>query len=255
MLNSNIATYRLDEALSRDKCPLCRICRKYSEKYIWNLIYIDSSDKIILKKFAASSGFCKEHIQLLMKIIKNHSLVSRSDAARFYETIIPEFLNNLTLVRNKKYSLTNILEFLTKPNNSMKFNITTNKRIQPNSNCMACQAVAKSLNSNIEILIQKLTQDKEYCNLYRRSEGLCIPHFKKVIDYINDENLISNVKEFLIKDQKKRLRLLLVNLQQLQEKKRYDVKTKIKKYEANSWYEAAWRFSGWKPDKLLTRFN
>lgn len=250
MLKENLITAKLLDVLNKEKCFLCRLKQQHIENYISELIYECTTDQIFISRFINSLGFCPEHNQLLIKLIKKNYFLSRSSVAKLYENTIPVYLDSLCLdiSHNKTAPLENIISHLNKIKHVIKSR-NKNKTGQY-SNCMCCIASKKETNSNMLTLIEILL-DKDCKDLYKAGDGLCIPHFNEVITFIDDNGVVSPVKDFLINDHEERLELLHYRLQCLQEKKRYDNKEILSEAEALSWHEAIWRFSGWKPDNLL----
>lgn len=105
----------LDQALTKDKCPICRLKRISSEKYLWNLIYGSTSDPKVHEKFLDSLGFCQEHNQLLIKIIKGRDLVSSSSVARLKGPlqVVPIYLRLPELIEVMMYLLMTCAQIFT----------------------------------------------------------------------------------------------------------------------------------------------
>lgn len=246
MLKENLVTLKVAEAMQKEKCPLCRLQQIHIEKYISNLIYEYTTDQMVVNKFINSLGFCTDHNQLLIKILKNNCLLSRIDVAKLYEKTIPLYLNTLEKEHNENLSLKNILSYLL----HIKKNIINSNINKKTTECMCCIASDDIIRENSLTIIEILLQE-EYRKLYKKSDGLCIPHFNSVIEFIRENGVVSPVKEFLVEDQIERLELLQYRLQSLQSKRNYYNKKAVSNPEVSSWYEAIWRFSGWKPEKLL----
>ncbi|MFW6265054.1 MAG: DUF6062 family protein, partial [Bacillota bacterium] len=157
-----------------------------------------------------------------------------------YEKTIPLFIDSLSNIDDNKDSLLENFILKLKKRKSIK---------DETVGCMCCTAIKKERENNILTLLELLSK-KEFQAEYYLSDGICIPHFRESLSFIEKSGIISNAKNYLIEDQRERLELLTFRLQSLNEKKNYQNKENINEEEARSWYEAIWRFSGYKFKKL-----
>ncbi|MFW6030252.1 MAG: DUF6062 family protein [Halanaerobiales bacterium] len=138
----------------------------------------------------------------------------------------------------------------------LRLNKSSSNKNEISTECMCCTAIKEESENNILTLLE-LLKEKEFQSEYYISDGICIPHFRKCLSFIDKSGIISSARNYLIEDQKERLELLIFRLESLNEKKNYRNKEIISEEEARSWYEAIWRFSGYKfntqPDP--TRMN
>jgi len=223
-LDKNLAAARIEYALSIDKCPICRLQRESAEKYIWNLFY-DTSDPEIHQEFKQTFGFCPEHNRLLIKIIKKRRSISSSSVARLYHKVVPQASRNL----DDLSSITPII----------------------NNECPICKITENRVSLLIKTFL-KLLKKSEYQEIYRDSDGLCLPHLEETLASFSFF-ASGKLKDFLIETEKRRLHQLEENLIKMQDKKSYDVKERVTREEAFSWQEAIWRLNGWEPESLLIK--
>ncbi|MEJ6951086.1 DUF6062 family protein [Natronospora cellulosivora (SeqCode)] len=235
MLKVNFLNSKFFDSIKESGCPLCFLEIDFLEKYIGEIISEYNSDNNVISKFKKSYGFCPEHNNILIKLLKKNYHLSKSSVARLYEKTIPLYLDSLKKIDDKDNVLKNILLKLNKKNKSHK----------SKNECMCCSAVKKENDNNILTLIELLNDDY-FKSEYYRSDGICIPHFKKSLDFIEESGIVSPVKDFIINDQKERLELLEYRLESLNDKKNFYNNEIINEEEAKSWYEAIWRFSGCK---------
>ncbi|MFW6389974.1 MAG: DUF6062 family protein, partial [Halanaerobiales bacterium] len=116
--------------------------------------------------------------------------------------------------------------------------------------CMVCKTIDQNVNAFEKTLVENL-KEESFQDLYKKSDGLCLPHFHETINLIRKRD--KNIYLFLINEQEKKLKDLLINVKEVQKKKSYDNFEKVKEDEALSWQEGIWRYTGWKPEKLLTK--
>ncbi len=206
-------TYHLREKLGLKGCPLCRMVRESEEHWGWTLLYEFTGDPEIHERFARAGGLCAEHGELIRRIVESRQLVTPSGVARLYETVTRESLHNHLSAGGQ--------------------------------DCPLCRYRRQAEERYTYFLADTLA-DPDWQELFTHSDGLCMSHFELVMKQANHE-----AAEFLRNDQSRRLRELLLLLQELQRKQRYDVPEPLTPEESASWHEVLWRFGGMHFDHLL----
>ncbi|MEJ6949755.1 DUF6062 family protein [Natronospora cellulosivora (SeqCode)] len=246
----SIMSVDLEDALHEEKCPICRLKRINSEKFLWNLIYDATSDPGVHKQFKKSYGFCNDHNQLVIKVIKGRDCLSATSVARLYETLIPVSLKMLNGLKNKqthgiKEQISKLIRFKKRIDEDEESPSNRFKK----EKCMVCQTIDQNVQALEKTLIENL-REESFRNIYKESDGLCLPHFQETLELTGFIN--KKVYYFLINDQEKRLNNLLEKVIKVQKKKSYDNFERVTQEEAFAWQEAIWRYTGWKPEKILT---
>lgn len=210
----------MEEALSKEQCPLCRMVREAEERLIWFILYESTGDREFRARWDREKGFCRDHNNLIKLTISQGRLVSGSSIARIYETILDGYLHDLQ-------------EF---GSNSQR------KKFPADRKCFFCHKKEELENANITLFIDFLNGE-ENRKRFDSSSGLCNPHLVRILNapVEKDNNLL---KHFLVEDHLSRLEKLKDNIAELQRKERHDVKQTPTEEELSSWKEALWRFGG-----------
>ncbi len=208
----SLAAIYLEKAMRERGCPICRRIREAEERWIWTVLYELTGDPKLHARFAASFGLCREHAQLMAKVVETRELVTPTGVARLYETAVDKVLFELAALQGRKFLV--------------------------RGECPLCE-VAQEAEDRESWFFGRFLADAEFWVAYERSDGLCLPHFLSVWPRAS-----TAVRQKLLSDFRGRLSDLLERLRELQRKERFDVDEPVTAEEAESWREALWRLGG-----------
>jgi len=198
-------------ACKKTGCPICRVEARILERYIDNLFYESVNDIKTRERLRASLGFCREHAHLAMDIRLGNAL----GFAIIYQDVITNILRGFE-------EDTNIAKALT-----------------PREGCMVCQQREKTTQLVVSAFVDGLTESQMQQAL-RTSDGLCIPHLKKVAGPIRDLETIDLLRSI----HREKLESLHRELAEFIRKNDYRFKDEGFGTERDSWKRAVHKLTG-----------
>ncbi|MFO7881127.1 MAG: DUF6062 family protein [Kosmotogaceae bacterium] len=163
-VTSNKAYHELLRALDYDSCPVCTVLKNYIVKYFDDLLYEAVNDIDRRKTIKNSLGFCKKHA---------HVMYSLGDPLG-HSILYSDLINVLT---EKTYQKATSGEI------PLKY-----------QKCPACIFEEEQEKYLISVFL-KSVEIQEFFNKYRGSFGLCFPHFKKIVEFCEDNNTLEKIKK------------------------------------------------------------
>ena len=159
--------FALEKACKKSGCPVCTIVSERSAKYIDNMLFEHVSDRGFRAKYRAAGGFCPTHAKNL------ESYRDGLAVAILGADILADILPDLKRHKIKK---------------------TTGR-------CPACEETERIEREFLGFIAE--TEDEEFIRFFTASDGLCIPHYRRLI------SLIRKVPSWLDTFQQKKFDLLL----------------------------------------------
>ena len=173
--------YDLIQACRKPGCPICQLEQSAVERYLDNLFYESVNDGQVRERLRASMGFCREHAWLAV----DKRLGNALGFAIIYQDVINNILKQLesdvTPSVSKRWStlLQQIPEQVSATIQKVLYALT------PHKHCIACHQRDKVLHTIISSFVDSLNEP-EAISALRASEGLCLPHLKKVFELARD---------------------------------------------------------------------
>jgi len=134
--------FDLRDACAQNRCPVCRLLDRGTERSMENLLYENVNDGGIRARLRKSLGFCKEHALFLIKIGDTLGI------AIIYQDILRSILKSYT--------------------GEPSFGL-------PTAQCPVCELRSKNERGLIDTLVEYL-DDSEMKSALEKSEGVCLPH-------------------------------------------------------------------------------
>jgi len=201
----------LIEACQKTGCPVCRVEARILERYIDNLFYESVNDIKTRDRLRASLGFCREHARLAM----DKRLGNALGFAIIYQDVITNILRGFD-------EDANIAEALT-----------------PREGCMVCQQQEKTTQLVVSAFVDGLTESQMQQAL-QTSDGLCMPHLKKVAEPIRGLATIDLLRSI----HREKLESLHRELAEFIRKNDYRFKDEGFGTESDSWKRAVHKLTG-----------
>ena len=216
----------MKDGLKADGCPICSLSVSGMRKHLFWFLYENVNNTHIRKQLYESNGYCSIHAWLLYQVEReewNDSL----DIAIIYKDLIKkatQTLENANLHERK----TSVFDFVKKWQKWL--NRRTDQELMTSKpSCPACLHQQEMEAIYISSLIESLALP-EFQDLYQASYGLCLDHFWKTMNAIQDEK----IKTFLFDVQRSKMHKLIELLEEYIRKHDYRFANEPKGEEVNS---------------------
>ena len=230
MVKKNLLTIAILEGIEKSKgCPLCYLWAKSEERLLEHLL----TNEVVMnpdfrEKVTAAKGFCNRHMHLLYKTTHSGHTENGLGFAHYMQGVVEGIIEQLAplatdlndldstnskiLFRGRKQRLS-LLKFFGKTKNV----------VQGKKPCPACESLWSSDQIHLHTLVQML-DDEDFCEEFKSSRGLCLPHFLSAIRMINQNKLKNPVMaaQTLVRIEIKRLKLVERYLSEFVRKSSWD---------------------------------
>ena len=153
--------FDLLDAMKEKVCPICYLIQKSEYKYMDTLFYELVNDTGVREKLRKSYGFCAKHAQLAKKVGKPLGI------AIIYEDIC----STLTEQMEKAGEISS-----------------------PGKRCPPCELVDEVEKRFLQNFLKNFS-NKDFQERYRRSFGLCMPHFLLVYSRLTKQKERNTLKQ------------------------------------------------------------
>ena len=214
------------DAFSSGRCPVCAMLRQDEFDSLCHWVgqsaeqYKDSEERI---KLLTSGGFCNYHFWELQGINTNYG--SAAIGVELLERLIK-------ILRTHNYE--NLIDALKERKEDFKI-----WSFEGSTYCPLCRVLRKKEKRYLKELMVIL-QDDGHKAKYSESCGLCIPHFIKIVDYIENGLLI----KFLFETQIAQMEKIKANAINLIQKKEPPLCWEQTEDEKKSWFRAIEKIVG-----------
>jgi len=228
-------SYDLIQACRQPGCPVCRLEQRAVERYIDSLFYESVNDIQVRERLRASLGFCHEHAWLAV----DKKLGNALGFAIIYHDVINNVLRQLEsespppVTQRWANMLKQVPEQVSALVKKALYAFT------PQKHCIACQQKDKTLHLIISAFVEDLNQ-LETMEALRSSDGLCLPHLKKVFETVSDPAVYSS----LLSIHREKLESLRGELAEFIRKNDYRFKDEGFGAEGDSWQRAVGKVIG-----------
>ncbi|MDR0909135.1 MAG: DUF6062 family protein [Spirochaetaceae bacterium] len=147
-IEKHINFFEMEKAIDEApfECPVCHIVNKRAWRYLDNMLFEHVSDRGFRAKHREAGGFCAEHAKSL---------------STFRDGLAVAIMGQ------------DILEDRIKA-------LSSGKKWQPKGWCPVCEERDKIEHEYLGFLVknnEESPEEKEFCELFYKSRGLCIPHY------------------------------------------------------------------------------
>lgn len=220
----DIFSYDVVRALSLPGCALCRSLDADHEQWMGSFWREGKQDPKARRRFFEAGGFCRGHAWLL------HRLVSEAGSGAAIADLYGQLASyDLRWLEN------------------IRLNLDRRRRqraptLRRRRRCPACAFGAEALERKAHFLAEALSEE-QVRGAYRRSEGLCFPHFARTLE---SALAVGNKQTagFLLDDGRDRLAELRTGLAEYDRKRDYRYASEPKGAEQRSWTEVVRRYVG-----------
>jgi hypothetical protein len=175
--------FDLLDACREPGCPICRLEDRYVKSYIQHLFDESVNDLDLRRKLRLNRGFCAEHAWLAA----DEKLGDRLGFALIYKDVINDTLRQLKKeLKTPSRGWRKLLGII--PYRKITLMDGAADALTPRAGCPACQAREKALCIMVSAIVEKGSARKMLPALVK-SEGLCFPHLRSVLQASKNTNL------------------------------------------------------------------
>ena len=153
-MSTPLSLYDLVEAFAQPGCPVCQLLQRDVRRFLGNLLYEGVSDPEAHASLQDSYGLCNVHAWQLRQVHEGQLL----SIALFYRSAVTAALGRLEAGGSPRA-----------------------EALRPTAACPACKALVDAEERYVGILAAHSTDD-QLVQVYRNSDGLCLPHFRQVLN-------------------------------------------------------------------------
>ncbi len=173
--NRSPAYSDLIAACHDEGCPICRLSRRATDRYIDSMLNDVVAAADVELRFVASRGLCPWHAS---------QMADRSDrvlsSARLHRAVIE---NVLSSIKGESEIIDHALRRKWPGSERQKFLAAM---LNPHRECPACEQQAASEHMILSELGKHLLE-QDFIEVFEASAGLCLPHFRQALPLIRDE--------------------------------------------------------------------
>jgi len=209
-----LAMIYLRLALQQAGCPVCRCCFDHETRYLRFLLWENVNDLGTRVRMAQSLGFCGRHARQMLEM-EREELGSMLGNSIIYEGLVHLALlrvrDTIALIEKEELSRNALSRFLCRLGYSL-FGRTPERHrfLSPEKGCRVCELGDETARHYGNVLAEMLCYD-EYRDLYQRSDGVCLPHLRVIVQSVGS----SSGLEFLLSSTSKCLDKLEADLEAL----------------------------------------
>ena len=216
--------FELVDAQSKAGCPICRLVYKATDRYLDALLYEAVLDPDVRAKLKRSRGFCAEHTEML---------TSKPGRALGVALIYRDIIRAVSEIADRgrcrgKPSLMGGLS--RKLLGKGRGGEPTASSLVGKQQCPACVIGQEAERNQVELLLAHL-QDERLYDAYAKGEGLCLPHFVRALEAVEDEETL----RLLVEPQLARYRLMLCDLDEFIRKRDHRFRHETYGEEGDVW--------------------
>lgn len=180
-----LSYHDLIETLPRPGCVICNLAKRDVSRRIDSLLYEYVNEPETHTAFRASRGLCNEHAWQLTKQTGYVLGVAILCRAAIHE-VLKIIDNTPAQPATSRAGLGRLL------GGSQPGVSTLADALEPAGPCLACEALVEAERRYVEVLAEYLAQER-VIDALRRSEGLCLPHFRATLRYVRSPADLQNL--------------------------------------------------------------
>jgi len=253
MAPSSLLIDRLEEAMRKTGCPICRLEHETAIRSIDSFLWEYTNDPGARKPINEAYGFCSAHTRMLVAIelSSSGSVLGVNIIYALLAKNVSQELKNLShreTTKRKVQSITRMLKLSTD-------HPITPSVLEPKGICPVCdQAEQSGMNSLSTLFEEFSTQDTRIREVYKQSNGLCLHHLQVGLHHFMAGHPAA--ADFLILDTVHRLDLQQVQMQEFIRKHNWAYREEeLKPEERVAWLRTLTFFTGDPSEKFNHRVD
>lgn len=220
-LGKHTPYFELVEAQSQAGCPICRLVHRATDRYVDSLLYEAVLDPAVRAKLKGSRGFCALHVAML-----GRKPGRALGVALIYRDILGALIDGTSQGRYRR-------GLLGRSPGKTRGGTMTAVRLGSEQPCPACAIGLEAERTSIELLLAHL-QDDELFEAYSEGEGLCLMHFVRALEAVEDQMTFRR----LVQPQLVRYRAMLDDLDEFIRKRDHRFRKEEYGGEGDVWLRA-----------------
>jgi hypothetical protein len=176
-----ITFYKVEEALTRPGCPICRLREAAVASFLDDLIYERVNDPGTRDDVMRSMGFCNRHARQLVE----HG--GALGIAIIHRDLVRRALKEIGRGRFRKNRARVFPSASPSPMRGLV------EALSPRAECPACRQGETVEGIYLQALVSHLEEVRE---LMREDNALCLPHFRKALEFVQDEKAFQLLAEW-----------------------------------------------------------
>lgn len=182
--------FDLLDALKGRGCPACTLLQRDAARFLDALMYEFTADNATIETIRASRGLCNLHAWQMRESKGNSGGI-----AMLHRSALRELVSLLKESSGKggavgaSAPLLRLLGLGQAGDGAL-----TAERLAPNERCLCCTALETSEEGYL-LALSGGAGEAEFQALYRASDGLCLPHFRRLLPRISQPNVVQTLIE------------------------------------------------------------
>ncbi len=150
MAEQHVNFFALEKACEKPGCPLCSIIYERIDRYIDGMLFEHISDRTFRAQYREAGGFCNEHSEILLSYRDGLAV------AILGQGTLNDYVEDFKKKKIRKYK-------------------------EPCPACAEKERIEKEFLTFLAEVTDKSDSDKHLINFFTASQGLCVPHYAKLI--------------------------------------------------------------------------
>lgn len=248
MRQNLFAAIYLKPAMEQPGCPICRVRNTAEEKYLGNLLHESVNDFETRLHIFNSLGYCTKHAWQ-MGVMERQKYGDALGNSIIYESLVKVIIHPLaryqsSLPERPQTLFRRLLGWLKRIGGT-----PDGQHVDPfegiiSGSCRVCQIGARTVENYLGWMLEGLSEpEQDLREIYRRSDGLCLAHFRQALSIQRAE--LQNGRQFLVQRMLEVLPVLGANLREYTDKHAWDRRLDaMTPDEQIAWIKAIRFFSG-----------
>ncbi len=234
-MSKHLGYFEVKEALSNSGCPVCQLETQTAEAAIDSLLWESVNDVPTRHRLNAARGYCRTHAA---KMVRNGAALGASILMGGVLRTVTEILSNATFQGSPGLAMRQKLPGFNHRGNPATAALA--KTLSPQIECPVCTLQSAAGVRYLQTLVESFIGEDALVNDYRRSDGLCLPHFRQALGFVTDEATFNS----LIDAQLHIWRQLTQQLDEFVRKNDYRFQNEKTGQEGDAWQRALVAVSG-----------
>ncbi len=180
-MDKPLGYFDIKNALSENGCPVCRLETAAADAAIETLLWESVNDVPTRAHLNASRGFCRTHAA---KMVRNGAALGVSIMMRDVMHTVAEILAAGTFQGSPGLAMRQKLPVFNHAVNPATAELV--KNLSPQAECPICTEAQAAGTRYLRTLVENFTGADSLAEDYRRSDGLCLPHFQQALNFVTD---------------------------------------------------------------------
>ncbi len=181
-MSKYLGYFEVKEALSNGGCPVCQLEAQTADTAIDTLLWESVNDVPTRHRLNAARGYCRPHAE---KMVRNGAALGVSILMGGVLRTVSEILSNATFHGSPGLAMRQKLPGFNHRGSPATAALV--KTLSPQTECPVCALQYAAGARYLQTLIEFFIGEDALVNDYRRSDGLCLPHFQQALGFITDE--------------------------------------------------------------------